>query len=253
MKGLMVYIPGDTLIHRLDPRTKILFPLMLCIGCFAAKSIFFLLAVFAVDFLIAILGGIVPNALRILKGLLKIALFLFILQVLVIRYGTPVFYLFPKFPVTQDGLRTGLSGALRLIDITLPLALMISLTKMSDLSNALVSRWHIPYKYAFAVTSAIRFIPIFSTDLQTIIEAQTARGVEFDTKNVFRKLQLLAPLCVPLLVSSVKKTESAAIAVELRGFNLRGKDSCYKKAHFVLMDLIVLGIGAGLAVIGFLC
>ena len=250
MKGLMNYFPGNTILHRLDPRTKILFPLMICIVCFATDNVYVLLGILVLDLMIGLIGGIFRQALRLLKSLLKIAAFLFILQMLVVRDGEAVFHIF-GLAITDEGLMTALTGALRLIDITLPLALMISLTQMSDLANALVSRWHIPYKYAFAVTSAIRFIPVFSSDMQTIMEAQKARGVEFDTKNFFRKVGLIVPLCVPLLISSVKKIETAAMAVELRGFNLRNKNSSYKQAQFRLPDLITLLIGAGLIVLGF--
>lgn len=58
-------------------------------------------------------------------------------------------------------------------------------------------------------------------DMKGIMEAQTARGVEFDAGGIVRKVRLMVPLCVPLLVSSVRKTNSAAIAAEVRGFNLR--------------------------------
>ena len=94
---------------------------------------------------------------------------------------------------------------LRLMAATLPLTIMLSVTQMSDLTNVLVSKLRIPYKYAFAIITVIRFIPVFSSEMNGIIEVQTARGVEFDTKNIFRKIGLIIPMCVPLLISSVKK------------------------------------------------
>ncbi len=66
-------------------------------------------------------------------------------------------------------------------------------------------------------------------DMKGIMEAQTARGVEFDAGGIVRKVRLMVPLCVPLLVSSVRKTNSAAIAAEVRGFNLRTASSGYKE------------------------
>ena len=251
MKGLMNYFPGDTFLHRMDPRSKILFSLMICVACFVTKNVYFLLGIFVLDLLIGVFGGIFTQTLKLLKGLLKIAVFLFILQALVVRAGEPAFYI-GRLAITKEGLMTALAGVLRLIDITLPLALMISLTRMSDLSNALVSRWHVPYKYAFAITSTIRFIPVFTSDLQMIMEAQTARGVEFDTKNFFKKAGLIVPLCVPLLISSVKKIETAAMAVELRGFNLRTKESSSKVSRFHLMDYFLLLLGILLIVLAFI-
>ena len=72
------------------------------------------------------------------------------------------------------------------------------------------------------------------------MEAQTARGVEFDTKNFMKKLRLLLPLCVPLLISSVRKIDGAAISTELRGFHLRKRNSSYKKYDFGKMDVVTL-------------
>jgi energy-coupling factor transport system permease protein len=106
---------------------------------------------------------------------------------------------------------------------------MLSVTRMSDISNVLNRRLRIPYKYTFALTTAIRFIPLFAGEMEAIMEAQIARGVDFDTKNFFKKVRLLLPLCVPLLVSSVRRIEEGAISAELRGFNFRTPASGYKR------------------------
>ena len=123
---------------------------------------------------------------------------------------------------------------LRLSCATLPLAIMLSVTKLGDLSNALVEKLHIPFKYAFTMTTAIRFIPVFAAEMAGIMEAQVSRGIELDTKNPFRKIALVLPLCAPLLVSSVRKTQSLAIAAYLRGFKFRKKGSCLKKYDYSL-------------------
>ena len=128
---------------------------------------------------------------------------------------------------------------------TLPLSILISVTNLNDLSNTLVKYLHIPYKYAFTFTSAIRFIPIFSTEMSGIIESQQARGVDFEVKNPFKKLGMILPLCFPLLISSVRKIESTATAAELRGFYFRTRKSCSKsyKIHFRDIVFVILGVG----------
>jgi energy-coupling factor transport system permease protein len=73
-----------------------------------------------------------------------------------------------------------------------------------------------------------------------IIEAQVSRGVDFDTKNFFKKIKLLLPLCVPLLISSVRKIEGGAISAELRGFNFRTSSSGFKQYTFAFRDCAVL-------------
>ena len=60
-----------------------------------------------------------------------------------------------------------------------------------------MEKLHIPYRYAFTFSTALRFVPVFSQEMNAIMEAQTARGVEYDTRNPFKKLKLMLPLCVP--------------------------------------------------------
>ena len=84
-------------------------------------------------------------------------------------------------------------------------------------------------------------------DMAGIMEAQTARGVEFDGGFV-KKVRLMVPLCVPLLVSSVRKTNSAAIAAEVRGFNLRTRESGFKEYPFSGIDFAVMAIAAALLI-----
>ena len=153
-------------------------------------------------------------------------------------------------------LLAALTVVVRLMAAAIPLFLVFYVTKMNDLTNAAVKQLHVPYKYAFTFTSTVHFIPVFMNDMAGIMEAQTARGVEFDG-SFAKKVRLMIPLCVPLLVSSVRKTNSAAIAAEVRGFNLRTRTSGYKdyplhREDFVALAVcvLVLAVAITLAVMG---
>ena len=87
--------------------------------------------------------------------------------------------------------------------------------------------------------------------MNAIIEAQTARGVAYDTNNPFKKMQLMLPLCVPLLISSVSKTDATALAAEQRGFYLRTRESSYKRYPIVGRDIAVLVVCVALIALGF--
>ncbi len=250
MSGFLDYVPGDSILHRLDPRTKLLLAFLICIACFTCESLLLLAALVLFSLVLGAVGHVFSLALRLFRGLLKFSIFLFLLQLLFIRQGQVLVALPLHLRITDQGLFRAAQVVLRLIGATLPLALMISLTQLSELSGVLVSRCHIPYKYAFAVTSAIRFIPSFTNQMHDIMEAQTARGVDLDTKNFFKKLGLLVPLCVPLLISSVQGIDATAIATELRGFHLRGPDSAYKITRFHLRDVLALLLGAVLVGLG---
>lgn len=248
MKGFLDYVHGDTILHKLNPLTKLMIAFGICVCAFITNQVFILLGLIALNLLLGKLGGIFDRAFSLLKGLCKVSLFLFILQLLFIREGNTVLPL-PLLPITDKGLINAVFIVLRLIGATMPLALMLSLTQMSDLSNVFVTKLHIPYKYAFTFTTAVRFIPQFANEMQDIIEAQTARGAAFDTKNIFQKLKLILPLCVPLLITSVKKNESIAISAEIRGFYLRTQKSCHKAYPFRAMDYAAFA-GAVLLVAG---
>ena len=250
MKGMLEYSPGNTFLHRINPVVKLLMALLLCVACFLSQSIRFALSMIGLNLIMAAYAGIGRRALSMLKTLLKLGIFLFVLQILFIRSGNVLLDLPFGFSITDKGLAFSTLLVLRLIGATMPLALLLSLTRMGDLTGALVQQLRIPYRYAFALTTAIRFIPVFSHEMSAIIEAQTARGVAFDTKNPVKKLRLILPLCVPLLVSSVKKCESAAISAELRGFGNRDQSSGYLHFSVSFADLAAVGacvilLGAG--------
>lgn len=258
MKGFLDYLDGDSVLHKMHPLVKIFVSLLICVAAFCSSNPVYLLGVIAFNLILGLVGngktncGLFKRTLGIFKGLFKMSLFLFILQILVIRTGNVIFAITENFGITDIGIKNGLLLVLRLTAATLPLSILISVTNLNDLSNTLVKTLHVPYKYAFTFTSAIRFIPVFSGEMAGIIESQKARGVDFEVKNPFKKIGMIIPLCFPLLISSVRKIESTATAAELRGFYLRTGQSCSKvyKLHF--SDVVFMLIGAAVLTGGIL-
>lgn len=258
MKGFLDYLPGNSILHKMHPLIKIFVSILICAAAFCSSNFLFLLGIIVFNLLLGLIGngkehnGLLKRSLEIFKGLLKMSVFLFVLQILVIRQGEIVVPLGSSFGLTDIGIRNGLLLVLRLTGATLPLSILISVTNLNDLSNTLVKSLHVPYKYAFTLTSAIRFIPVFSLEMSGIIESQKARGVDFDVKNPFKKIGMILPLCFPLLISSVRKIESTATAAELRGFYLRTANSCSKVYKVKLGDILFTIIGIGLLAGGIL-
>ncbi|MDR1956852.1 MAG: energy-coupling factor transporter transmembrane protein EcfT [Treponema sp.] len=232
MTGVLDYVSGDSLLHRLHPLTKLMLSFTLCAACFVTTQHLLILGIIALNLGLAALAGILRRSVQLLLSLMKLSLALFIIQVFFVPQGEVLLQLPLALRVTDKGVWFSLLFVLRLLAATMPLALMLSVTQMSDIANVLTRYLRIPYKYTFVLTTAMRFIPLFSAEMAGIIEAQIARGVEFDTRNFFKKIRLLLPLCVPLLVSSVRKIEGGAISAELRGFNLRTRASGYKQYRF---------------------
>ena len=246
MLNVIDYVPGDTLLHRLNPVTKLALAAAIIIATFLSDTYAALVGLLAFTLLLAVYAGVFARLARLLKLLVPVALIMLVLQLIFVRSGEALFAF-----VTDAGLITGGKACLRLLGVALPLVLMLMVTKLNDLANACVEQLHLPYKYAFTFTTALRFVPVFSQEMNAIIEAQTARGVAYDTNNPFKKMKLMLPLCVPLLISSVGKTDATALAAEQRGFYLRTRESSYKRYPIVGRDLVAFAVCAALIALGF--
>ena len=246
MSSFLEYVPGTSLLHRMNPVAKLVAAVAFALACFCSSNLVFLAAMLAVGFALAATCGMVKPTIGLAKAVFAFSLILAIVQILTTPSGAVLVEL-PWGYIGTDSLRAALTTVVRLMAAAIPLFLVFYVTKMNDITNAVVKVLHVPYKYAFTFTSTIHFIPLFMNDMKGIMEAQTARGVEFDAGGIVRKVRLMVPLCVPLLVSSVRKTNSAAIAAEVRGFNLRTATSGYKEYPFAGSD--VVAITASLALV----
>ena len=239
MDTVFSYVPGTSVLHRMNPVFTFLCAFLVCIAAAVSTNHLFVLALIVVQLLLSSTAGVFKKSAKLVLGLGSLALIVLVLQVVFVRTGT-VFAAFGPLMITSDGLLSGLLVVLKVVCMVLPLSLAFMVTPMNDLTNELVSKCHLPYKYAFTFTTAVRFIPLFMEEMSGIMEAQKARGVQFDTRNVARKFALMVPLTVPLLVSSVKKTDTIAIGAELRGFSLRGATSAYRQHGVSARDIVAV-------------
>lgn len=237
--NLLDYVPGKSFLHRLNPLTKLVAAFLYGIACILCDSIIMEVVFIVLMIVISAAAGLLSRSLRLTRNLLILGLLMFLLQLFFVRTGRPLVVIGDFTLITLGGLTSALLLSLRVVATMLPIMLLFAITSMNDLCNALVQKAHLPYRYAFIVTTAFRFVPLFSSEFHDIQDAQKARGVDFETKNIFRKVKLIAPLCVPLLVSSLKKVNSSAISAEVRGFSLRTRTSGYKQYPFRLSDLFV--------------
>ena len=242
MVNVIDYMPGDTLLHRLNPVVKLGLAAAIIVGIFLSDTYVALLGFLALTLALGAYAGVIDRLFSLLKLLIPLALIMLVLQLAFMRDGN----------VVWGFITDGSKACLRLLGVALPLILMLMVTKLNDLANACVEVLHVPYRYAFTFTTALRFVPVFGQEMNAILEAQTARGVEYDTKNPIKKLKLMLPLCVPLLISRVGKTDATALAAEQRGFYLRTRASSYKRYPIKGLDIAVLIVSIALISIGFL-
>lgn len=238
MRKFLEYVPGTSFIHRMNPVAKLACALLISVACFCTANLAFIAAILVIDAALAVSCGMVREALGLARAVAAFSVLLALIALLTTPSGAVLVKL-PWGYVGTGSLMAAPLIVMRLVACAVPLFLVMYVTKLTDLANAMVKIVRVPYRYAFTFTSAVHFIPVFMNDMAGIMEAQTARGVQFDG-GIVRRIRLMVPLCVPLLVSSVRKTNSAAIAAEVRGFNIRTRESGYKEYPFARIDVAAL-------------
>ena len=240
MAKFLEYVPGTSFLHRMNPSVKLICAFLFAIACFVNSNLIFLCCMLAFALILAASCGMGHETVGLCKAVFGFSLILAIVILLTTPHGVELIPL-PWGYIGTGSLLAALTVIIRLMAAAIPLFLVFYVTKMNDITNSMVKQLHVPYKYAFTFTSTVQFIPVFMNDMSGIMEAQTARGVQFDG-SIVKKIRLMIPLCVPLLISSVRKTNSAAIAAEVRGFNLRTRESGYKEYPIGLVDVTAIAI-----------
>ncbi|WP_026684513.1 energy-coupling factor transporter transmembrane component T family protein [Heyndrickxia coagulans] len=219
------YIPGDSVIHRMDPRSKLIFVFVfICIVFLANNAVTYgILAIFT---LLVMLVSKVPVRFFI-KGLLPIlwlVIFTFFLQLFFNREGSLVFH-YAFIHIYSEGIRQGVFISLRfmlLIFLTSLLTLTttpISLTDGIEMLLAPLRKVKFPvHELALMMSISLRFIPTLMDETEKIMKAQMARGVDFSGGSIKDRVKAIIPLLIPLFVSSFKRAEELATAMEARGY-----------------------------------
>lgn len=190
MARFLEYIPGMSFLHRMNPLAKLACALLISIACFCSTNIIFLACILVLDFALAATCKMTRQAAELAKAVAIFSIILAIIALLTTPQGTPLVAL-PWGYIGTGSLLAALIIIMRLIACAIPLFLVLYITKLGDIANACCKVLHVPYKYAFTFTSAVHFIPVFMNDMKGIMEAQTARGVEFDSDSIVKKLQLM--------------------------------------------------------------
>jgi energy-coupling factor transport system permease protein len=216
------YVPGDSPLHRMDPRVKIVVVALFAVTLFIRDS-YAALAVYGAVAVLAVLVSQVPLAWfwRGLKPLLWLVGLTFVVQVLFAP--GEAFFSFGPVHVTWEGLERATFLSVRLIVLVVTGALLTLTTPPVALTDGLawlarpLRRLRVPSdELALMVTIALRFIPTLVMELDAIMRAQRARGAEFSRGGLVRRSKALAPVLIPLFVVSFKRADELALAMEAR-------------------------------------
>lgn len=223
------YYPGNSVIHRLDPRVKIIATMAFIVALFVVKSFLgFAFSFLALVAVIAVSKVPVKYILRGLKPIFLIILLTFLLNMFMVA-GEPLVKIW-IFQITKEGLYTAVFMAVRLILLIIGSSLLTLATKPMSLTDGIESllkplrRIGVPaHELAMMMTIALRFIPTLLEETDKIMKAQQARGADFETGNIFKRAKHLIPILIPLFISAFRIAQDMAMAMEARCY--RGGDN----------------------------
>ncbi len=220
------YFPVDSVVHRLDPRTKLALLIMYIVAVFIVKELWLFALVIAFMFLITGLSrvplGYVFKSIKPMRWLLPI---MFILNLFMVRTGT-LLWSWWIFKIYTGGVDQAFFIVLRLIALISGASLLtltttpISLTDgMESIMSPLKVIRFPAHEIAMMMTIALRFIPTLLEEADKIMKAQLARGADFESGNIFKRAKAMLPILIPLFVNSFRRADDLALAMESRCYH----------------------------------
>lgn len=253
------YLHRDSLIHNLDPRTKILLTILVVIILFLIASFWGYLLVFIYTLLVIFLAKLpLDRILRGLRPVLFILIFTLVLHLIFTKGGEQLLRLGP-LSIEEKGLYTGLFMVTRIILLVLFTSLLTLTTSPIRLTDGIeyllkpFQRVGVPaHELAMMMTIALRFIPTLMEEADKIMKAQKARGADFEGGSLVKKAKSLIPLLVPLFISAFRRADELAMAMEARCYRggenrTRMRELSFQRSDFFFLFLsVVFFVGVSL-------
>jgi energy-coupling factor transport system permease protein len=229
-----LYLDRDTFVHRLDPRTK----MFLLVGAFVLAFLFvnplYGLAVLALVLAFGAAARSLINLKRIWFILVMVGVMTVILWSLFGSGETPLFWI-----IEREALLYAIGVAIR-IDVTIIAGMIfLSTTRNEEIATGLV-KLGIPYRFAFAVSTALRLVPTIAATGSTIGQAQRSRGLDLESGNLIQRIRKNTPLLIPVFVSTIRSTNVFSMALESKGFGASPQRTYFLRLAMGRRDVLVL-------------
>ena len=218
------YVEGDSLIHRLDPRVKILIALVYIVVIFLAKSVTAFALLTAAAAVFVLMTGIPPRLFfRAMRPLIFIIVFTAIINIFFMR-GEHLLFEFHFIRIYREGIVNAFLIVLRILLLIVATSVFMTYTTtplaLTDALEQLLNplkKLHVPvHEFSMMMTIALRFIPTLIDETQKIINAQTARGADFTSGGLLKRGRALIPILIPLFISAFRRADELATAMECR-------------------------------------
>ena len=238
------HFPGDSPVHRLDPRIKLLLTLAYIIVLFAVPNISGMILAFAVVLGLYLVSKIPVKVLvRSMRPLLPIILFTAVLN-LFFAAGEPIVQ-FWIFKISKEGIYYAVTMVFRILCLIAGSSLLTYTTSPIVLTDAVerllrpLAVLHLPvHELAMMMTIALRFIPTLIEETEKIMNAQKARGADLDSGNLMQRVKALIPVLIPLFISSFRRADELAMAMECRCYHGGDGRTRMKQLHLTGQDVV---------------
>ena len=241
------YMPMDSVVHKMDPRSKIIIMLLLMISIFIPSGItgYICIGIF-ICFVLFLSKLSIKYDFRSMKPMLFMMIFLLVINVLVIKTGIP-WIQWGWFSIYSDAIYQTLYIVVRLLYMIIITTILTATTKPLDLTLGIekllkpLEKIKFPaHIIAMMISIALRFIPTLIEETQRIMNAQASRGVDLDNGSLKEKLMAILSLIVPLFISAFDRADQLANAMEARGYNPNAQRTRYKVLKMSSLDYIGL-------------
>ena len=233
-----LYLDYNTVIHRLDPRTKLLLFLYAFIGLVLYEDPLWMLPIALLLLLQTALARAWINLWRLRYLLLLLTLWSLVLWNLFVSGDTPIFLFISKESLLFSIARTMLVLLMIVAGVNL-----VSTTRNEELVLGLI-KFGLPYRVGFALSTSLRLVPTTADSLQTIAQAQRSRGLDLEGGNILERLRKWIPLLIPVFITTIRSTNIFGMALESKGFGARPKRTFYLQIKFRRLDWILIVGGA---------
>jgi len=244
--------PGNSVIHKLNPMAKLIILVLFSICLFIFYGIWFEIVCLGILLVIAgLTGSKKPYSLLFSRFVRTFVAVLVIIQALFIHGGT-VYLSIPlllfNVDITELGIITGLTVAIRFICIIFASGIFVFTTDPGELAYSFIKAG-VPYRFGFMLVTALRFIPVFESEVNTVRQAQLARGLDVEGGGFSAIVRSAKYTLQPLIVSALSKVDVLAVSMEGRAFGCKPYRTSLRKSEFRAIDVVITVLGIGIFIL----
>ncbi len=228
-------------IHNLDPRMKFVYVCAVFVAAILFGEIIPLLILFLMPIPFVLLAGVQKEWLRSLRGAAFLAGFIFLVNVASNFFAS-------GYVLTAVAVENSAAMTLRFVVLVESFSVFFLTTSPDHLGLAL-EQTRVPYEFAFAFTTAVRFVPVLAEEAQTIMDAQKARGLELEKGGFLKRIRNYVPVLIPLIVSAIRRSLELAEAMESRAWGATKKRTNLYALRLHRGDFALLAITIGVLVV----